>query len=163
MKVLIRQSRNDDLENIYNLHIECFKQNDCWYKSAIGNHLNSGIVIEYENNIIGVLLQGNISICSPDEIYESINDDGNVFEKDIIRFGIVMICIHPNFRKKGLAKKLINKHFIINKNKLLCLFTRRSNINAYQLYKNMGYKHIAFIKNKYFLPDEDAILMVKDN
>jgi len=61
-----------------------------------------------------------------------------------------------------LAKKLIEKHWQDNPNKILCLNTRRSNINAYSLYKKMGYEHIALIKNKYFLPTEDSIFMIKD-
>jgi ribosomal protein S18 acetylase RimI-like enzyme len=73
-----------------------------------------------------------------------------------------MICIHPKYRGKGLGKKLIEKHFDDNKNMTLCLNTRRSNINAYQLYKTMGYEQIAFIKNKYFLPSEDSVFMIKN-
>ena len=26
----------------------------------------------------------------------------------------------------------------------------------------MGYEHVAYIKNKYFLPNEDAIFMIND-
>ena len=55
-----------------------------------------------------------------------------------------------------------DKHFKDNSNKTICLNTRRSNINAYRLYQSMGYNHIAFIKNKYFLPTEDSIFMIKD-
>ena len=73
-----------------------------------------------------------------------------------------MICVDPKYRGKGLAKKLIQKHFVDNVNKVVCLNTRRSNISAYKLYQTMGYDHIAYIKNKYFLPNEDAIFMIKD-
>ena len=98
-----------------------------------------------------------------EDIFESICDKGKIFDSFKEYYGIVMICIHSDYRGKGLAKKLINKHFDDNKEKLVCLNTRRSNINAYQLYKNMGYEHIAFIKNKYFLPSEDSIFMIKVN
>jgi ribosomal protein S18 acetylase RimI-like enzyme len=73
-----------------------------------------------------------------------------------------MICIDPKYRGKGLAKKLIEKHWKDNNNKLVCLNTRKSNITAFMLYKSMGYEHIAYIKNKYFLPTEDSIFMIKD-
>jgi ribosomal protein S18 acetylase RimI-like enzyme len=74
-----------------------------------------------------------------------------------------MICVDPEFRGKGLAKKLIEKHWQDNPNKnILCLNTRKTNISAFMLYKLMGYEHIAYIKNKYFLPTEDSIFMIKE-
>jgi ribosomal protein S18 acetylase RimI-like enzyme len=88
-----------------------------------------------------------------------VDPTGNQFKE---YYGIVMICIHPNYRGKGLGKKLIEKHFDDNKNNLVCLNTRRSNINAYLLYKKMGYEQIGFIKNKYFLPSEDSVFMIKE-
>ena len=45
---------------------------------------------------------------------------------------------------------------------MLCLNTRQSNSNACELYKSMGYIQIAIIKNKYFLPSEDSIYMIKN-
>ena len=99
------------------------------------------------------------------DIFIPCNDKGNIFFKNMDHikehYGIVMICIDPRYRGYGLAKKLINKHIQNNSNKLLCLHTRKSNIIAYNLYKNMGYEHIGFIKNKYFLPNEDSIFMIK--
>ena len=75
-----------------------------------------------------------------------------------------MICIDPQYRRHGLAKKLIQKHFIDNENKhnMLCLNARQSNSNAHELYKSMGYIQIAIIKNKYFLPSEDSVFMIKN-
>jgi ribosomal protein S18 acetylase RimI-like enzyme len=97
-----------------------------------------------------------------EDIFEPINDKGKLFNQFEEYYGITMICINPRYRGKGLAKKLIIKHFDDNKNMTLCLNTRRSNINAYQLYKKMGYEQIAFIKNKYFLPSEDSVFMIKN-
>lgn len=176
MKIKIRRSCNDDIDKIFDLHSLCFSKNDCWYKSAIANYVNNGIVIQVidTNNIIGVLLQGNILPCSnfdktseffSNETFESVNDYGSVFFDDNLHkkehMGIVMICIHPDFRGKGLAKKLIEKHFQDNKGKLVCLNTRKSNHNAISLYKSMGYIHIGNIPNKYFLPNEDSVFMIK--
>ena len=79
-----------------------------------------------------------------------------------------MICIDPQFRQKGLAQHLIKKHLkcnsnqsIIQKTNILCLNTRRSNTNAINLYKKMGYEHIGYIINKYYLPSEDSVFMIK--
>jgi ribosomal protein S18 acetylase RimI-like enzyme len=168
MKVKIRKSLLTDLDGIYQLNTECFKLTDQWYRAIISNYLNKGIVIENTETqkIIGVLLEGDISACNPKlngykpDIFESINKDIE-FDKFENNPGIVMICIHPDFRGKKLAQKLIEKHFSRNKDKIVCLHTRRSNINAYSLYKKMGYEHIAYIKNKYFQPNEDSIFMIK--
>lgn len=178
MKVKIRRSSQEDSENIYNLHTKCFSLSDQWYRSAIKQYLDKGIVIEDNNkNIIGVLLQGNITPCNQrftlentteykEDIFEPVNETGEMFLKNNIHYkdlyGIVMICIDPNYRGKGLAKKLIEKHFQDNKGSVVCLNTRRTNSNAFELYKKMGYEHIAYIKNKYFQPNEDSIFMIKD-
>jgi ribosomal protein S18 acetylase RimI-like enzyme len=166
MKLVVRRSTNDDLDLIYNLHKLCFDPSDQWYKSIIMQYLNSGIIIENKSKIIGVILQGSITPTVSTDIFEYVNDNGELFFNDNMHlkelYGIVMICIHPKYRNKGLAQKLIQKHFDDNNDKLVCLNTRRSNINAYQLYKKMGYEHIAYIKNKYFLPDEDSIFMIKN-
>lgn len=190
MKCIIRRSCQDDLENIYELHKQCFAQTDQWYKTHISHFLDSGILIEINNTIIGVLLQGAITPCnqkSSDTLHESlhetlheplhkqgyqedkfepINSNGQIYLEEKIcykeLYGIVMICIDPKYRGKKLAQRLITKHFQDNSNKTVCLNTRRSNINAYRLYQKMGYEHIAFVKNKYFQPTEDSIFMIKD-
>ncbi len=176
MKVKFRRSNVKDIDNIYLLNQICFDVNDQWYKSIIGNYINDGIVIEYNNSIIGVLLQGSIRPCNKplfeNDKYDKVDKfipnciSGEIFMKNKLHeeelYGIVMICVHPNFRGKGLAKKLIQKHFNDNENVLLCLHTRESNTNAIKLYLSMGYKHIANIQNKYYLPDEDSVFMIKE-
>lgn len=101
-----------------------------------------------------------------EDIFEPVTPNGKIFLTNNLHlkelYGIVMICVNPEFRGKGLAKKLIEKHWKDNPNKVLCLNTRRSNIGAFMLYKSMGYEHIAYIKNKYFLPTEDSIFMIKE-
>lgn len=187
MKLKIRRGTQDDLEKVYELHTKCFSPTDCWYKSSIRPYLEKGIVLELSDSkqIIGVLLQGYLTPCNKkfdidekansnlnstgkykEDIFEPVNKNGELFMEKNIQYkqiyGIMMICVDPNFRGKGLAKKLIQKHFTDNVNKVVCLNTRRSNIGAYKLYQTMGYDHIAYIKNKYFLPSEDAIFMIKD-
>ena len=177
MKVKLRNTTCIDLDQIYNLHIKCFESNDIWYKYIIKNYLDTGYVIEnIENNqIIAVLLQGDIIPCNhalfdananykPDEFIPE-TEYGKYFNDNKLYFksfkGVTMICVDPEYRKKGLAKKLINQHFKDNKNSIVCLNTRKTNIEAYNLYKLMDYEHIGYIKNKYILPDEDSIFMIK--
>jgi ribosomal protein S18 acetylase RimI-like enzyme len=188
MKIKVRRGCQDDLEHVYNLHAKCFSVSDQWYKSTIKHYLNKAIIMEVINKdstktIVGILLQGSITACNQkmsdnnfdtisdvgykEDIFEPVNDNGKIFLSNKLHFtelyGIVMICVDPEFRGKGLAKKLIEKHWQDNPNKnILCLNTRKTNISAFMLYKLMGYEHIAYIKNKYFLPTEDSIFMIKE-
>lgn len=166
MRFAIRKSNINDLEEIYELHTKCFIKSEHWYKTIIKQYLNDGIVIivKETSKIVGVLLQGSIIPCDSKDIFESINKEGTNFYdlkyhlKEL--YGIVMICIDPLYQGNGLGKKLIERHFEYNPKKMLCLHTRKSN-NAYYLYKSMGYNHIAYVKDKYYLPNEDSIFMVK--
>lgn len=168
-KIRIRDAKNDDAEGIYECHKKCFDQADLWYRSTIQNFLKNCIVIEKTEDkiIIGVLIQGTIVACESSEIdsYVSKNKSGEIFKNNNLHIepikGITMICIDPEFRNKGLAKKLIEKHFELTKNEIVCLLTRKSN-PAYNLYLKCGYEHIADIKDKYFNPTEDACFMVKN-
>ena len=101
-----------------------------------------------------------------EDVFEPVSENGKLFLENNVHFkdlyGIVMICVDPEYRGKGLAKKLIEKHWKNSSDKIVCLNTRRSNIGAFMLYKSIGYEHVANIKNKYFLPTEDSIFMIKE-
>ena len=158
MIVKIRKSNIIDLDNIFILHNLCFSFNDRWYKNAISQYIDNSLVIEYNNNIIGILLQGNFIPLTNKEIL--INKlDNESLNKEV--YGIVMLCIHPNYRNKGLASKLINIHINLDKNhNNFYLCTRINNTSAIELYKKNGYIHIGNIKDKYYLPAEDGYLMI---
>ena len=176
MKVILRQSNNTDLEAIYELQTKCFNKSEHWYRSIIQNYLSNGYVLEIilpnKIKIIGVLLHGEIIPCNEGilnnsgDIFIPQNDYGKDFLQNNLHKkpleGIVMICIHPKFRNKGLAKKLISKYHYDYNNIDICLNTRASN-PAFNLYIKMGYKHIGIIKDKYFLPIEDSYFMIKNN
>jgi ribosomal protein S18 acetylase RimI-like enzyme len=171
MKVKIRSSQASDLDQIFELHKLCFSPGDHWYKQFISQQLGSGIVVEGSKNntliIIGVLFQGDIVATEIKENFEPNTDAGKLFLQEEYYskpiYGITMVCIHPSYRKKGLARKLIEKHHNTNKNKLLCLNVRKSNENAVNLYKKMGYEQSATIKEQYYHPTEDSLFMIKNN
>lgn len=168
MNVRIRKGKNEDLEGIYECHLKCFEKGDVWYKSFIQQSLNLSFVVERTDNnqIIGVMLQSKITPCDPSDEpnFVSISEMGDAFKENKLYFdsipGITMLCIDPEYRGKGLAKKLIELHFKHNQNRYVCLNTRKSN-PAFHLYIKMGYEHIANIKNKYFQPNEDSCFMIK--
>ena len=162
MKITIRKSTTDDYNDIYNLHIKCFDRTDQWYKTVIRECAHNGYVICTETKIIGVLLYSKILPCCETETFIPENNMGKDFLKENKHHsnidGITMLCVHPKFRNKGFAQKLIKCY----EPKEVCLNTRRSN-PAYNLYIKMGYSHIGTIKEKYFLPTEDSMFMYKLN
>jgi ribosomal protein S18 acetylase RimI-like enzyme len=168
MKLKIRRSNNEDLNKIYELHIKCFNSGDQWYKNYIIQYLKTSFVIENDETqeLFGVLLQGPIIPFNSDEQFEPINKNGEIFKEQKLYLepiqGIAMLCIHPDFRNKGLASKLIELHLKENKNELICLQTRKSN-PAFRLYKKFGYEHIITIKEKYYSPTEDSYFMILSN
>jgi ribosomal protein S18 acetylase RimI-like enzyme len=176
MKVILRLTNNSDIDIIYDLHTKCFIKSEHWYRSIIMNYLSTGLLLETtikdKTKAIGLLLHGDIVPCSEaifgnqGDDFIPTNDYGKHFLSNDLHkksmHGIVMLCTHPKFRNKGLAKKLINKFHGDHPNKMLCLNTRASN-PAYHLYNKVGYNHIGTIKNKYFLPTEDSLFMVKNN
>lgn len=77
---------------------------------------------------------------------------------------ITNIAVHKDFRKMGIATKLIEK--MVEKcaktsTSLLHLEVRESNESAINLYKKMGFVQDGFRKN-YYNNTENAILMTKE-
>lgn len=167
--VVFRQSKPSDLDKMYELHKLCFKnQSDQWYKAMFQQFTDKSLVIERESDkeIIAFLLQGSIIPCDSEDDSDNfipLTTNGVDFKKRNLHlsemYGIVLLCVHPDYRGKGLAQKLITKHILINPNRTLCLNTRKSN-PAYYLYLKMGYEHCATIKNKYYQPIEDSMFMI---
>ncbi len=77
---------------------------------------------------------------------------------------ITNIAVHPDFRKKGLAKLMLSnvvKHCMDNNISSITLEVRESNTNAINLYSNNGFKIVGKRKNYYADNHETAILMTK--
>jgi ribosomal protein S18 acetylase RimI-like enzyme len=169
-KMKIRKGTDNDLDGIYECHLKCFDKGDLWYKSIIQQSIYNSYVVEKveDGSIIGVLLQGQSTPCedSDKDNFKQITPTGDILVKNKLHMeylhGILMLCVDPEFRNKGLAKMLIEIHFNENKNELIHLTTRKSN-KAYNLYLKMGYEHVATIKDKYFFPNEDGYFLIKNN
>ena len=77
---------------------------------------------------------------------------------------ITNIAVFPEFRKKGIASKLLEFLFDFAKQKELSfvsLEVRESNMPAISLYKKFGFENEGFRKNFYTNPKENAIIMTK--
>lgn len=101
----------------------------------------------------------------------AINENGNCcgylgMWKIIDEAHITNLAVHPDFRRKGVAKVLlINalKECYEEKIKFLTLEVRASNIKAFTLYEKFGFKSLGIRKKYYQDNNEDALIMWSEN
>jgi dihydroorotate dehydrogenase electron transfer subunit len=78
---------------------------------------------------------------------------------------ILNVAIHPEFRRKGVARKLLLDVLFSEKIKgkmYAVLEVRKSNVPAMALYENLGFVHVSTWHSYYRDTNEDANVMVKD-
>lgn len=85
--------------------------------------------------------------------FEQIADEG----------GIIELAVHPDRRRQGIAKRLIETAVDGTKGlSEIFLEVRGSNLSAISLYGSLGFERIAVRKNYYDSPKEDAVIMKKN-
>lgn len=72
-------------------------------------------------------------------------------------YEVIKIATSPNYRKKGLGKKLLN-YVLDDLDKNLILEVRVSNKEAINLYENLGFEKINIRKGYYADTGEDGIV-----
>ena len=78
---------------------------------------------------------------------------------------ITNVAVHPDFRRRGIAQKLLDvfENFARgNKLAFLTLEVRESNYGAIALYGSRGYRGVGRRKNYYEHPKEDAVIMTRE-
>lgn len=143
MEIKIREMELEDLPEIMDIETSSFSIP--WSEIAFINELNKKYsftrVAEFQDKVVGY-------ICV-NYIYNEAH--------------ILNLAVHPEYRKKGIATKLM-KDAIINLINKGCIYyyleVRESNISAQRFYKKFGFKTVGRRKKYYQYPDEDAILMM---
>lgn len=74
---------------------------------------------------------------------------------------IARVAVLPEYRRFGIAKKLLNESFKENLDAIF-LDVRESNVPAKALYKSLGFEELGVRKNYYSNPTENAVLMKKE-
>lgn len=76
---------------------------------------------------------------------------------------ITSVAVHPDYRRKGLAKKLIEKfeNSLPEDTESIFLEVRESNCEAIALYEKCGFERLSVRKNFYSQPRENAVVMQK--
>jgi ribosomal-protein-alanine N-acetyltransferase len=70
---------------------------------------------------------------------------------------VVSVCVNPNYRRKGIARRLLAYSCNINKIKTLFIEVLESNSKAISFYKGIGFQQVGIRKN--YLNNENAIVM----
>ncbi len=129
----------------------CAIENSCfsspWSKDSFIFGLNNGQTQSYYTAISENKVVGYICIFHLFEEGELLN-----------------IATHPEYRKLGIAQKLIDKMFEVLKEKCVervTLEVRESNTPAKTLYTKNGFTQFAIRKNYYTKPTENGIVMEK--
>ena len=85
------------------------------------------------------------------------------FEQIVDEGSIVEVAVHPDYRRQGIARKLIGSAIADNSLKEIYLEVRESNIPAIRLYESLGFERIGTRKDYYDAPKEDAVLMKRES
>ena len=75
---------------------------------------------------------------------------------------VTNIAVLPGFRRRGIAQMLIEKQ-LENDMDFISLEVRKSNLPAIKLYEKSGFENVGIRPRFYSDPDEDAIIMTKNN
>ena len=95
-----------------------------------------------------------------DRVVGYIGSQSSIDESDVMN-----VAVHPDYRRKGIAEKLINHLVEELKNRgshALLLEVRASNAPAIALYEKLGFTQVGCRKNYYHNPREDALILRKD-
>ena len=133
------------MQQIAELEKLCF--HDPWSENSIaselGNRLSLWFVAEVDGRVVGYV--GSQTVLG---------------ETDMMN-----IATHPDYRKQGIAKALINtliSALAEQGSHSLMLEVRASNEPAKSLYGSMGFESVGIRKNYYRNPREDALILRKE-
>ena len=89
-----------------------------------------------------------------------VGSQSSIDEADIMN-----VAVHPDYRRQGIAEKLINTLVADLKKRgchALLLEVRVSNTPAITLYEKLGFAQVGCRKNYYQNPKEDALILRKE-
>lgn len=78
---------------------------------------------------------------------------------------ITSVAVDENFRRKGLAQRLIAEfeNLLPDNTENIFLEVRESNAPAIKLYEKCGFEKLSVRKNFYINPRENAVVMIKND
>jgi len=143
LKLIIRDMREEDIPSI--LEIERNSSNPPWSEEQFLNEIYNKYALSkvavFDGEVIGY-------ICANYLLHES---------------HILTLAVDPDFRRRGVATKLMNEATRELKKKgcvFMYLKVRVSNAGAQKFYELFGFKAETVRKKYYGNPDENALLMM---
>lgn len=108
-------------------------------------------------------------LTKPEGIYFGAFDGeelvGYVGMQVVLDEGYIMnLCVHPDRRRKGIARRLMEALLEGGEQASLAFVTlevRESNLPAISLYKSMSFEEVGLRKNYYQNPTEHALLLTR--
>ena len=142
----------EHLNALVNLEEACFSMP--WSRKSfeaelVGNQFSQVLIIPHPGDGLEVKVIGYICIWV-------------IFEE--LRF--LNVAIHPDFRRQGLARQLIDEALRLGREAGCCrgmLEVRESNTAAKKLYEAFQFRAYGNRKSYYTNPNEDAILMALES
>lgn len=132
--IKIEKAEKPDLPFI--LEIENNSFSNPWSHNQLESVLGKTYCVKDGNNILGFI--------SIDPVLDELH--------------ILHMAVHPNYRRKGIGKKMMEKALSFPGKKFF-LEVRESNLCAQALYKSFGFKTISIRKNYYQDNSENALVM----
>ena len=143
--MIIENMTADWVSQVAELEKICFS--DPWSESSVASELNNPLSYWL------VALDG-------DRLMGYVGSQTVVGETDMMN-----IAVHPDYRRQGVAEKLILalvEGLKGMESHCLTLEVRASNAPAIGLYEKLGFRQIGLRKNYYRNPKEDALILRKE-
>lgn len=140
---MVREMAPEDISGVLEIEMQCFS--DPWSYQMIEQGLKSSLdtwLVLWEAGVMGY--------C----VFRTVAD-----ECELLR-----IAIRPEFRGRGLSKKLMDQMVFYSRQKdikSIFLEVRESNDRARNLYRSYGFVEEGIRKHYYLNPCENAVLMVR--
>ncbi len=159
-----RERLAEDISSVAEMESEMFT--DAWSPEAVSDSLKYPY-----NHILLISSGGEIRTL---EMEENVADSFVVGEEQPKTAGYMIyadpageaelhrIAVLPEFRRKGLARKLMERLISVEEGPIF-LEVRAGNAPAIGLYTSLGFKELDRRKNYYRNPDEDAVVMQRQN
>ena len=143
--MMITNMTSDHVAQIANLEKLCFS--DPWSENSIAseleNKLSLWLVAVEDGKVVGYV--GSQTVLGWTDMMN--------------------IAVHPDFRRRGIAERLVEKlveELKAAKGENLTLEVRASNTPAISLYEKLGFAQVGLRKNYYHNPKEDALILRKE-
>lgn len=143
--MMITEMKADHVPQVAVLEKFCFA--DPWSEMSIASELQN-------------LWSYWLVAVSGDTVVGYIGSQSSFDEADVMN-----VAVHPDFRRQGIAEKLISTLVEELKNRgihALMLEVRASNAPAIALYEKLGFQQVGLRKNYYRNPKEDALILRKE-